>query len=58
MQIRIEKSDYIIKPSGISLLLEDPALMASPTTVPIDPSLKPHVGKEKTVKEPQSDIRP
>jgi hypothetical protein len=53
MEVKIVKDNYFIRPTGISVPIPDPALLADPTTVPSDPSLTPEVGKRKTMTKPQ-----
>ena len=47
LAVSIEKSNDFIRPAGISVPIEDPAILADPTTVPSDPSLTPVEGKER-----------
>ena len=53
MEVKIAKGNYFIRPSGISVPIPDPAVLADPTTVPADPSLTPEVGKRKTMTKPR-----
>jgi hypothetical protein len=50
--ITIEKSAAFIRPSGISLPIADPAVLADPTTVPSDPSLAPVQGTRRVLTNP------
>jgi hypothetical protein len=50
--ITIEKSDAFIRPSGVSLPIADPAVLADPTTVPSDPSLAPVQGTRRVLTNP------
>ena len=52
-EIRIARSDAFIRPAGISVPIQDAAVLADPTTVPSDPSLTPEVGKRAPMKKPQ-----
>jgi hypothetical protein len=45
--VEIDKSDDIILASGISVPVENPAILADPTTVPSDPSHAPEFGKRR-----------
>jgi hypothetical protein len=47
MQITIEKSNAFIRPSGIGVPVYDPAVLKDPTTVPLDPSSAPQLGKRR-----------
>jgi hypothetical protein len=47
MQITIEKSNAFIRPSGIGVPVYDPAVLKDPTTVPLDPSSSPQLGKRR-----------
>lgn len=50
--VTIEKSVAFIRPSGVSLPLPDPAVLADPTTVPSDPSLAPIEGTRRILPKP------
>lgn len=50
--ITIEKSNAFIRPSGVSLPVADPAVLADPTTVPSDPSLAPVQGPRRVLANP------
>jgi hypothetical protein len=49
MEITIEKSDAIALPTGIGIPVDDPAILKDPTTVPLDPSSAPQMGKKKVM---------
>jgi hypothetical protein len=49
MEITIEKSDAIALPTGIAIPVDDPAILKDPTTVPLDPSSAPQMGKKKVM---------
>ena len=49
MEITIEKSDAIALPTGIGIPVDDPAILKDPTTVPLDPSSVPQMGKKKVI---------
>jgi hypothetical protein len=50
MRIKIAKNgDDFIRPSGISIPIQDPALLADPTTVRSDTSHAPEQGKRRTL---------
>ena len=44
LEVRIDKTAAFVRPSGISLPIADPTILADPTTVPSDPSLTPVQG--------------
>ena len=48
----VEGTQDLVLPSGITVPLPDPALLADPTTIPSDPSHKPPVGKRHAL-QPQ-----
>ena len=50
--VSIDKSHYFIRPSGISVPITDPALLADPTTVRADPSHAPEFGSRKVIVAP------
>jgi hypothetical protein len=50
--VSIDKSHYFIRPSGISVPITDPALLADPTTVRADPSHAPEFGSRKVLVGP------
>ena len=50
--VTIEKSAAFIRPSGVSLPIADPAVLADPTTVPSDPSLAPVQGTRRVLTNP------
>jgi hypothetical protein len=54
MRIKIAKAgNDFIRPSGISVPMPDPALLADPTTVPSDPSHAPEQGQRHVMTKPQ-----
>jgi hypothetical protein len=46
----IEGTQDLVLPSGITVPMPDPAILADPTTIPSDPSRKPPVGKRHVLK--------
>lgn len=50
--VTIEKKAAFIRPSGVSLPIADPAVLADPTTVPSDPSLAPVQGTRRVLANP------
>jgi hypothetical protein len=50
LQVKVGKDEYLIRPSGVSVPIPDPALMSDPTTVP---SHTPEQGPRKPVTKPQ-----
>jgi len=53
MRIRIAKGgNDFIRPSGISVPMPDPAVLADPTTVPSDPSHAPEQGQRRIMEKP------
>jgi hypothetical protein len=57
MDITIEKSQAFIRSAGISVPVEDPAILKDPTTVLPDPSSAPAVGKRKVLAPHESNCR-
>lgn len=54
LEVKIDKGVYIIiRPSGVSMPLPDPALATDPTTIEVGPSQAPEEGKRKVVTKPQ-----
>jgi hypothetical protein len=54
MRVKIAKGgDDFIRPSGISVPIQDPALLADPTTVRSDPSHTPEEGKRRILLNPK-----
>jgi hypothetical protein len=54
LEVKIDKGVYIIiRPSGVSMPLPDPALATDPTTIQVGPSQAPEEGKRKVVTKPQ-----
>jgi len=49
MEITIERADAFIRPSGIAIPVDDPAILNDPTTVRSDPSHAPALGKRKVL---------
>jgi hypothetical protein len=53
MRIKIAKAgNDFIRPSGISVPMPDPAVLADPTTVPSDPSHAPEQGQRRIMEKP------
>lgn len=53
MRIKIAKGgNDFIRPSGISVPMPDPAVLADPTTVPSDPSHAPEQGQRRIMEKP------
>ena len=52
MNVKVAKSNYFIRPAGISVPIPDTALLADPTTVPSDPSRTPEQGTRKPMTKP------
>ena len=53
LEVKIDKGVYImIRPSGVSMPLPDPALATDPTTIQVGPSQAPEEGKRKVVTKP------
>jgi hypothetical protein len=53
MAVKIDKSNNLfIRASGISVPIQDPAVMADPTTVPGDPAKAPEIGKRRVIAKP------
>jgi hypothetical protein len=53
MEVKIDKGAYFIRPSGVSIPMPDPVLMADPTTIQTGPSQAPEEGKRKVLNKPQ-----
>jgi hypothetical protein len=54
LEVKIDKGVYIIiRPSGVSVPLPDPALATDPTTIQMGPSETPEEGKRKVMNKPQ-----
>jgi hypothetical protein len=54
LEVKIDKGVYIIiRPSGVSVPLPDPALATDPTTIQMGPSETPEEGKRKVMSKPQ-----
>ena len=44
IDVRVDRSNYFVRPAGISVPIADAAVLADPKTVPSDPSLAPKLG--------------
>jgi hypothetical protein len=53
MEVKIDKSIYLIRPSGVSMPLPDPVLMTDPTTIQAGPSQAPEQGTRKVMNKPK-----
>jgi hypothetical protein len=53
MEIKIDKGFYLIRPSGVSMPLPDPVLMADPSTIQAGPSQAPEQGTRKVMNKPK-----
>jgi hypothetical protein len=53
MEIKIDKGSYSIRPSGVSMPLPDPVLMADPSTIQAGPSQAPEEGTRKVMSKPK-----
>jgi hypothetical protein len=53
MEIKIDKGSYLIRPSGVSMPLPDPVLMADPSTIQAGPSQAPEQGTRKVMNQPK-----
>ncbi len=53
MEVKIDKGIYLIRPSGVSVPLPDPVLMADPTTIQAGPSQAPEQGTRKVMNKPK-----
>jgi hypothetical protein len=53
MEIKIDKGSYSIRPSGVSMPLPDPVLMADPSTIQAGPSQAPEEGTRKVMSKPR-----
>jgi hypothetical protein len=54
LQVKIEKSeDDFIRSAGISVPMQDPAVLADPATVASDPSRAPVEGTRRALSNPQ-----
>jgi hypothetical protein len=49
MDITVQKTDLFIRPSGIAVPVDDPAILNDPTTVKSDPANAPQLGNRKVV---------
>jgi hypothetical protein len=53
MEIKIDKGIFLIRPSGVSMPLPDPVLMADPSTIQAGPSQAPEEGTRKVMSKPK-----
>jgi hypothetical protein len=53
LDVKVEKGNYFIWHSGITVPTPDPAVLADPTTVPSDPSLAPEEGTRRILAQPK-----
>jgi len=53
MEIKIDKGHYLIRPSGVSMPVPDPVLMADPSTIQAGPSQAPEQGTRKVMNKPK-----
>jgi hypothetical protein len=53
MEIKIDKGAYLIRPSGVSMPVPDPVLMADPSTIQAGPSQAPEEGTRKVMNKPK-----
>jgi hypothetical protein len=53
MQVKVAKSNYMTRPSGISVPMPDAALAADPTTIQSGPLVAPEQGKPKSTTKPK-----
>jgi hypothetical protein len=53
MEVKIDKGIYSIRPSGVSVPLPDPALIADPSTIQAGPSQAPEQGTRKVMNQPK-----
>jgi hypothetical protein len=53
MEVKIDKGVYLIRPSGVSMPVPDPVLMADPSTIQTGPSHAPEEGTRKVMNKPQ-----
>jgi hypothetical protein len=53
MEVKIDKGTFSIRPSGVSVPLPDPALIADPSTIQAGPSRAPEEGTRKVINKPQ-----
>ena len=49
MEITIEKTNAFIRPTGIGVPVDDPAILKDPTTIPSDPAHAPELGKRRVL---------
>ncbi len=54
LEVKIDKGNYIIiRPSGVSVPLPDPAVVTDPTTIQAGPSQAPEEGTRKVINKPK-----
>jgi hypothetical protein len=53
LDVRVDKGDYIILPSGTSFPMLDPAILADPATIASDPSHTPQQGGRRVISKPK-----
>jgi hypothetical protein len=53
MEVKIDKGTFSIRPSGVSVPLPDPVVMADPSTIQAGPSRAPEEGTRKVINKPQ-----
>ena len=53
MEIKIDKGHYLIRPSGVSMPVPDPVLMADPSTIQAGPSQAPEQGTRNVMNKPK-----
>jgi len=53
MEIKIDRGVYLIRPSGVSMPVPDPVLMADPSTIQAGPSQAPEQGTRKVMNKPK-----
>jgi hypothetical protein len=53
MEVKIDKGVYLIRPSGVSMPVPDPVLMADPSTIQAGPSQAPEQGTRKVMNKPK-----
>ncbi|GAC1364847.1 MAG: hypothetical protein NVSMB3_13410 [Acidobacteriaceae bacterium] len=51
--VSIKRSNLFIRPSGVSMALPDPGVLADPSTIRSDPSLAPVVGSRRVLSAPR-----
>jgi hypothetical protein len=53
MEVKIDRGIYSIRPSGVSMPVPDPTLMADPSTIQAGPSQAPEQGTRKVMNKPK-----